>query len=205
MNRKDFINTAFLGGLALGSQGIISCASQPKHYADSLFHIKKSSFTIPKLKLSSDRIIKETVGLRPFRSKGPRVEKEILGRKTLVHNYGHGGSGWSLSWGTGNQARNLVLSTGVKEVALIGCGVVGIATATLLQESGIDVIIYTKDVPPNVTSNLATGTWSPASRVCDKSVADSGFEAKWKDATQFSFRRLQMMLGVEDVVQWTDE
>lgn len=206
MNRRDFFNSALLGGLAVGSQGILaSCSSVPKHYSDSLFHIKKSSFTIPKLKLSSDRIVKETVGLRPFRSKGPRVEKEVLGSKTLVHNYGHGGSGWSLSWGTGNQARNLVLGTGAKEVALIGCGTVGIATATLLQESGIDVTIYTKDVPPNVTSNLATGTWSPASRVCDKSAADPDFEERWADATNFSFRRLQMMLGVEDIVQWTDE
>lgn len=205
MERRDFINSALLGGLALGTQGIISCTNAPKHYSDSLFNIKSSSYTIPKLRLSKDRIVKETVGLRPFRTKGPRVEKESLGNKILVHNYGHGGSGWSLSWGTGNQARNLVLSTGAREVALIGCGTVGIATATLLQESGIDVTIYTKEVPPNVTSNLATGTWSPASRVCDKSLAEPEFHAKWEDACRYSFKRLQMMLGMNEIIEWADE
>jgi D-amino-acid oxidase len=136
---------------------------------------------------------------------GPRLEKEELGSKTLIHNYGHGGSGWSLSWGTGNQARELVKTTPYKEVALLGCGTVGIATATLLQESGYKVTIYTKDVPPNVTSNLATGTWSPSSRVCDRDKATPEFTKRWEDATRFSFRRMQMMLGLNDMVVWGDE
>jgi D-amino-acid oxidase len=126
-----------------------------------------------------DRIVKETVGLRPFRASGPRLDVEQLGSKTIVHNYGHGGSGWSWSWGTGNIARKNVLATGEKKVAVLGCGTVGIATSRLLQESGCEVTIYTKDVPPNVTSNLATGTWSPASRVCDKKIVKPEFQAIW--------------------------
>ncbi|GHB79483.1 D-amino-acid oxidase [Persicitalea jodogahamensis] len=152
-----------------------------------------------------DRIVKETVGLRPFRPSGPRVEAEQMGNKLIVHNYGHGGSGWSLSWGTGNVARNLVMATPERKIAMLGCGTVGIATACLLQESGCEVTIYTKDVPPNVTSNLATGTWSPASRVCDPAVAKPGFEDIWKDATLFSFRRFQFLLGLNDITSWVDE
>ncbi len=152
-----------------------------------------------------DRIVKETVGLRPFRASGPRLDVEQLGNKTLVHNYGHGGSGWSLSWGTGNIARNHVLKTGEKKVAVLGCGTVGIATSRLLQESGCEVTIYTKDVPPNITSNLATGTWSPASRVCDKKVARPEFHAIWEEATRFSHRRFQFLLGMNDIACWAEE
>lgn len=47
----------------------------------------------------TDRITDVRVGLRPFRHAGPRVETQVLGAKTIVHNYGHGGAGWSLSWG----------------------------------------------------------------------------------------------------------
>ena len=46
-----------------------------------------------------DRIFRTTVCLRPFRAAGPRMDVEHVGNKVVVHNYGHGGSGWSLSWG----------------------------------------------------------------------------------------------------------
>ena len=39
--------------------------------------------------------------VRPFRAAGPRLNVERVGDQTVVHNYGHGGSGWSLSWGSG--------------------------------------------------------------------------------------------------------
>lgn len=50
-------------------------------------------------KLKGAEIIDVRVGLRPLRS-AVRLEKEILpcGR-TLIHNYGHGGCGYTLSWG----------------------------------------------------------------------------------------------------------
>jgi glycine/D-amino acid oxidase-like deaminating enzyme len=53
------------------------------------------------LRVSVDRITQITVCTRPFRAQGPRLDVEKLGTKTVVHNYGHGGSGWSLSWGSG--------------------------------------------------------------------------------------------------------
>jgi len=205
MNRRNFFEKAIPASFALGTIAA-SCApkGQPL-YADKHYHISKGYHQIPKLRLSLDRIVKETVGLRPFRPSGPRIESEQMGSKTIVHNYGHGGSGWSLSWGTGNMARKMVLATNVKKVALLGCGTVGIATARLLQESGIEVTIYTKDVPPNITSNLATGTWSPASRVCDVKVAKPEFRAVWEEATRFSFRRFQNLLGMGDIACWAEE
>src|SRR5215471_7751316 len=53
----------------------------------------------PRLRLDTSRITAITVCTRPFRAEGPRLDVERIGEKTVVHKYGHGGSGWSLSWG----------------------------------------------------------------------------------------------------------
>src|SRR5512132_979689 len=58
-----------------------------------------------------DRIIDVSVCTRPFRAQGPRIEAEQRFGKTIVHNYGHGGAGWSLSWGSAKLALELVLAT----------------------------------------------------------------------------------------------
>jgi D-amino-acid oxidase len=132
MNRREFFGKAIPASLALGAVASSCVPKGQSLYADKHFHISKGYHQIPKLRLSMDRIVKETVGLRPFRAPGPRIEAEQMGSKTIVHNYGHGGSGWSLSWGTGNMARKLVLATQVRQVALLGCGTVGIATRTTI-------------------------------------------------------------------------
>jgi len=52
------------------------------------------------LKMESPRVLRERVGLRPFRKSGVRLEREKLGDgRNIIHNYGHGGSGFTLSWG----------------------------------------------------------------------------------------------------------
>jgi D-amino-acid oxidase len=52
------------------------------------------------LNISPPTVIATRVGLRPFRRSGVRVELDRTadGRR-LIHNYGHGGSGVTLSWG----------------------------------------------------------------------------------------------------------
>src|SRR5205085_4749046 len=52
------------------------------------------------LEVEKPRVLRERVGLRPFRKSGVRLEKEKLSDgRTVTHNYGHGGSGFTLSWG----------------------------------------------------------------------------------------------------------
>src|ERR1700736_4712978 len=52
------------------------------------------------LKIENPRVLRERVGLRPFRKSGVRLERGKLGDgRTVIHNYGHGGSGFTLSWG----------------------------------------------------------------------------------------------------------
>ena len=47
----------------------------------------------------------ERVGLRPYRRSGVRVEREQLpDGRAVIHNYGHGGAGFTLSWGCAEAA-----------------------------------------------------------------------------------------------------
>jgi hypothetical protein len=48
-----------------------------------------------------------SVGMRPFRATGPRVEREELGDKIVIHNYGHGAHGWTLGYGSALEAVKL--------------------------------------------------------------------------------------------------
>jgi len=52
------------------------------------------------LKIEKPNVLAERVGLRPFRKLGVRLQRDQLrDGRTVIHNYGHGGSGFTLSWG----------------------------------------------------------------------------------------------------------
>src|SRR3954452_18061226 len=72
--------------------------------------------------VSTDRVIRTVVGLRPFRPSGFVVKPEAFGDKTVIHNYGHGGGGMTLSWGTSHLAVELALPLKESNVAVLGCG-----------------------------------------------------------------------------------
>src|SRR5215510_12192252 len=135
---------------------------------------------LPPLRARVVRITRITVCTRPFRAQGPRLDVEKVGTKTVVHNYGHGGSGWSLSWGSGAIATSKAIATGERDIAVIGCGALGLTTALLLQRAGARVTIYAKDLPPNVRSSLATGLYTPDSRICLEEYATPAFKRTWE-------------------------
>lgn len=54
-------------------------------------------------------VVGERVGLRPFRKSGVRLERDSLGDgRAVIHNYGHGGSGFTLSWGCAAEVARLI-------------------------------------------------------------------------------------------------
>jgi D-amino-acid oxidase len=84
-------NDMILGGVAQDNNWSLNPTEK-----DRDFILEKCSSIIPELKNAD--IIEELVGLRPGRS-SVRLEKEIISGVPLIHNYGHGGSGVTLSWG----------------------------------------------------------------------------------------------------------
>src|SRR5262245_10514854 len=158
---------------------------------------------LARVHVSPDRVIRTVVGLRPFRPSGFRLEVEKMGDKTVVHNYGHGGGGITLSWGTSELAVDEAWKTGETRFAVLGCGAVGLATARLLPRRGADVTIYAKDLPPRTTSNIAGGQWSPTS-VMDAERRTSESDALLARAARLSHRSYQQLAPADYGIRWLE-
>ncbi|MCF2857179.1 FAD-binding oxidoreductase [Pseudoalteromonas sp. SMS1] len=181
MNRRELLIGA---GYGLGMLGLASCSSISK--TRSNIHTRYRHYA--PLKSTMQRVTHSEVGLRPFRPEGYRLEREPLAHKTLVHNYGHGGGGISLSWGTSTVAAQLASQPRVKDIAILGSGVMGITTALILAQEGFDVTIYADDFPPNTTSNIAAALWLPSSYF-DRNIVTPAFLEKDRHIIRGSFSR----------------
>jgi D-amino-acid oxidase len=158
------------------------------------------------IRARADRIIDVSVCLRPFRPAGPRVEPERLGDTLVVHNYGHGGSGWSLSWGSSARAVRLAMQPSPRELAVIGCGALGLTSAILAQRAGARVTIYARDQLPLTTSAGATGEWTPDSRIAQASAASPSFAGIWEEMARAAFKTHREYLGFPGTpVEWIDQ
>jgi D-amino-acid oxidase len=156
---------------------------------------------LPPVLASPDRVIRTLAGLRPYRASGFVVRAEPLGDKRLVHNYGHGGAGITLSWGSSKLAVALGLSGHQGPVAVIGAGVMGLSTARLVQEAGFDVTLYAKALPPDTTSNVAGGQFHPFGHFRRSRVTPE-WHAQFVAAVDYSWRRFQIMVGDEYGIRW---
>lgn len=185
--RRQFLAGAGAALLAGCSVGALDTRRQPVHEA---------ALRLARLRASTDRITVITVCTRPFRAQGPRLDVEQIGQKTVIHNYGHGGSGWSLSWGSSSIAVEKAMSTGERDIAVIGFGALGLTSSLLLQRAGARVTVYAKELPPNVRSSLATGLWTPDSRICMEEHATPEFKQLWQGMARESFRTYQTLLGL---------
>ncbi len=151
--------------------------------------------------MAADRVTRVITGLRPFRPSGFVVRGEKLGEKFVVHNYGHGGAGITLSWGTAQLAADIASDYDGRDCAVLGCGVNGLTTARMLQQRGYSPTIYARDLPPSTTSNVAGGLWDPVT-VYDHTRVSPEFRRQFGDAARFAFRRYQSMAGDRYAVRW---
>ena len=120
------------------------------------------------------------VGIRPHRAGGVclKLDEDIIpsrhGSKFLIHNYGHGGAGITLSFGCASVVADHVQMLKRKmrrpAVAVIGCGVIGLTVAAELRRRWrtLPITIYAKDLDVRkTTSFLAAGKFEP-SGICDE-------------------------------------
>jgi D-amino-acid oxidase len=204
LTRRDALRAfaAVSGGLALNS----ACARRVRPYViDPPVGVGRNVRHFTPVNVSPERVIRTVVGLRPYRPSGFVVRAEPLGDKLLVHNYGHGGGGVTLSWGTAYLAAELVReSSRTGASAVIGCGVVGLAAARTLQRRGFDVTIYAKDLPPETTSNIAGASWFPSSVVQDERRTPN-FNVQFERAARFAHRQYQLLIGDDYGVHWREQ
>lgn len=196
MDRRTLLKK---GGLGLIGLGALGCA--PK--ARTVGAVRPLRRLAP-VNASWDRVIRTTVGLRPFRPSGFVLRAERLGGKMLIHNYGHGGAGMSLSWGTGQMAAELALEHSERTAAVVGCGVAGLTTARQLQRRGFEVTIYAMSVPPNTTSNMSLASWTPTSGLIDSARRTAVWDAQFQQAARISYRQLQLLVGAGYGVSWLE-
>lgn len=196
MHRRTFLKR---GASALLGVGLAGCtSSQPR------LGIVRPARRLTPVRASWDRVIRTTVGLRPYRRSGFVLEAERLGSKLLVHNFGHGGAGMSLSWGTARLAAELALERPERSAAVVGCGVVGLTTARQLQRLGFDVTIYAADVPPHTTSNMSLAAWTPTSGLVDGAARTPRWDAMFRRAAEVAWGELQLLVGRGYGVSWLE-
>src|SRR6201986_2765684 len=116
------------GSASLGLLGLAGCATTAAPVAPKI--------QLAPIRASVNRLFDITVCLRPFPAQGPRLDAGTVGHKLVVHNYGHGGSGWSLSWGSAHVVVAKAMQSSPKEIAVIGCGALGLTAAITAQQAG---------------------------------------------------------------------
>src|SRR5262245_8919952 len=197
MHRRAFLTTS---GMAAIGFGVSACGPKTTPSVTP----QRPMVELPPVKASWDRVIRTTVGLRPHRDAGFMLKPDKLDDKLVVHNYGHGGAGMSLAWGTGLMAAEFATEHQSRQAAVIGCGSVGLTCARQLQRRGFDVTIYALAIPPNVTSNMSLAGFTPTSGLYTNDRRTPEWDAQYLRAADISYRQLQLLAGPHFGVSWLD-
>jgi len=107
---------------------------------------------------------------RPMRRGAPNMSVEVSGSQIIAHNYGHGGSGWTLAPGTANYVADLVENSEKAKaisrsepVTVVGAGVIGLFTAYELVQRGYSNVTVMAQRFDKITSDNAGGLLAPVS------------------------------------------
>ena len=178
LNRRAFI--------ASGSAALLSgCATMGP----------RRSACAPLVPLRLDEpVLRAIAGLRPYRPSGFVVRRDQLGDKAIVHNYGHGGAGITMSWGSSRLATLLGLPGHSGPVAVLGAGVMGMTTARLVQEAGFPVTIYAAALTSDTTSYVAGGQVMP-STLYRESMVTPAWRQQFAAALDYSLARFRTQIG----------
>src|SRR5688572_3873367 len=199
MNRRSLIK---LGGMAALGFAVEGCAPKAAAKPQLAPRVPQARRVLAPVKAAFDRVIRTTIGLRPHRPSGFVLKADKLDGKTLIHNFGHGGAGMSISWGTASMATDLALPHGERVAAVLGSGVVGLTTARELQRHGFGVTIYAATVPPDTTSNMSLAGFTPTSGLVDTDKRTPEWDAQFRQAVEIGYRRLQLLTGPKYGISW---
>ena len=108
---------------------------------------------------------------RPMKHGMPNLSIEQQKDKMIAHNYGHGGSGWTLGPGTAKYVNSLLidsplgkdLSNKTTPIAIIGAGLVGLFTAYDLTKRGYSNLTIYAEKLDALASHYAGGLLAPVS------------------------------------------
>ena len=209
LDRRRLIRSSLaFGGLGLTGLPLTGCANTvarpPAGRINS--EIENGSTSLVPMRARPDRVFDITVCLRPCRAQGPRIEAEQVADTLVVHNYGHAASGWSLSWGSANLAMQKALVNSPTQVAVIGCGIIGLTSAIIAQRAGVAVTIYARDLLPQTRSSRAQAFWGPGGSIALKSAAGPQLAEQWEQMARFSFKTYRQYLGLSgSPVEWKDQ
>jgi glycine/D-amino acid oxidase-like deaminating enzyme len=189
----------------LGAAGLALTACGPKRPIVATSTLRRALSTSPFIRprIQPDQIIRTVVGLRPYRPAGFVVRGERMGEKLVVHNYGHGGGGITLSWGSSALAVREAAGATERRAAVVGAGIMGLTTARLLQDRGWTVTMYAASLPPHTTSNIAGGQWAPTS-VFEESRSTAEFQAQFKEAARLAHHAFGNLVGGGYGVRWIE-
>lgn len=102
---------------------------------------------------------------RPVRQEMPKIAIEKHGDKTIIHNYGHAGSGWTLAPGCVRyllqQFSNQVGVQKDDPLIVIGAGIMGLLTSYMLLKSGYTKITIIAEQFDDLPSHKAGGFCAP--------------------------------------------
>jgi glycine/D-amino acid oxidase-like deaminating enzyme len=199
MHRRAFLTTGSMAAVGFGLSGCGARTARPAGVRP------RAPVHLVPVNASWERVIRTTVGLRPHRDAGFVLKPDKLDDKLLVHNYGHGGAGMSLAWGTGLMAAEFATAHQARQAAVIGCGSVGLTCARQMQRRGFDVTIYALAVPPNVTSNMSLAGFTPSSGLVENDRRTPEWDAQYRRSADISYRQLQLMAGPYYGVAWVDD
>ena len=136
------------------------------NFHTQLTPVDLSSLTPDSLKTGTlpDGLAGIDIGIRPCRSDGPNISASETGHQLVIHNYGHGGAGWSLSHGSVLhalslfEARQCNLKT---PITILGAGVMGLLTSLYLHDRGYRNLEIVASEFEGITSCRSTGYYAP--------------------------------------------
>lgn len=203
MGRRQLLRgSAALGGLTM----LQACAAAPSgRIASAGSPLSGGRPALVPLRATMNELIDIKCCIRPLRAAGPNLATEQVGDTLVVHNYGHGGSGWSLSWGSGEVAVGKAMSVLPKDIAVIGCGIVGLTAAVVAQRAGLNVTIYARELLQRTRSFRASGSFTPDARVALAAPAGPAFGDLWEQMARISWKTFRTYLGLpSNPVEFSD-